>query len=202
MPGIRKGRGRPRDIDIDRRILDAARTLLATGGYKALAFDAISQMADVPRSMIYRRWPTKGHLANEIAIGGDAPLPDVIDTEGLEAQVMALARQMAERYQRPEIGAAAIGVIVATQGDRDLQRELQAEVEAGTRAALANIVARGKQSGLIAPDVSADALFDLLVGTIIYRVLFSLEEVPEDYSASVARLVLRGIAVPSSEGLR
>lgn len=197
MPGISKGRGRPRDIDIDRRILDAASSLLATGGYKALAFDAISQMADVPRSMIYRRWPTKGHLANDIATGGDAPLPDVIDTEGLEAQVMALVGQMVERYRRPEIGAAAIGVIVATQGDRKLQHELQGEVEAGTRAALADIVARGQQAGLIAPDVSAATLFDVLVGTILYRILFSLEEVPDDYPASVTRLVLEGIANPA-----
>ncbi len=104
------GRGRPRDAEIDRKILDAARTLLAEGGYRALAFDSISQMTDIPRSMIYRRWPTKAHLANEISTGGDDGLPDVIDAEGLDAQVLALVHQVFDRYRRPDIAAAAIGL--------------------------------------------------------------------------------------------
>ena len=36
-----RGRGRPRDAEIDRRIVDAARRLLAEGGYRALAVDAL-----------------------------------------------------------------------------------------------------------------------------------------------------------------
>ncbi|AHE53346.1 TetR/AcrR family transcriptional regulator [Sphingomonas sanxanigenens] len=191
---IRKARGRPRDADIDRRILDAARSLLAEGGFRALSFDAISQMAEVPRSMIYRRWPTKVHIANAIATGGEGRLPDVIDTEGLEAQVLALVEQLLDRYQRPDIGAAAVGVIAVTQGDRALQRELQAESETAARATLADIVARGQRAGLIADGASADALFDLVIGSLIYRVLFSLEPLPEGYAASVTRLLVDGLA--------
>ena len=123
------GRGRPRDAEIDRKILDAARVLLAEGGYRALAFDSISQMTEIPRSMIYRRWPTKAHLANEISTGGDDGLPDVIDAEGLDAQVLALVHQVFDRYRRPDIAAAAIGVIAATQGDRTVQDELGAKAE-------------------------------------------------------------------------
>jgi len=189
------GRGRPRDAEIDRKILDAARTLLAEGGYRALAFDSISQMTEIPRSMIYRRWPTKAHLANEIATGGGEGLPDVIDAEGLDAQVLALVHQVFDRYRRPDIAAAAIGVIAATQGDRAVQDALQSDVEVLARAQLGAIVERGKAAGLIAPDSSADTLFDMLVGTLIYRALFSMKPIPPDYPEQVTRMIVDGLGV-------
>lgn len=192
-----RGRGRPRDAEIDRRILDAARRLLADGGYRALAFDSISQMTEIPRSMIYRRWPTKAHLANEVATGGDEHLPDIIDKGDLEAQVLALVHQVLDRYRQPDIAAAAVGVIAATQGDRALQHELQAEAETFARARLGSIVERGKAAGLIAVTCSAEALFDIVVGTLVYRTLFSLAPVPADYAAQVTRMIVDGLAVRS-----
>lgn len=187
-----RGRGRPRDVEIDRKILDAARSLLAEGGYRALAFDSISQMTDIPRSMIYRRWPTKAHLANAIATGGEG-LPDIIDAKGLDAQVLALVHQVLHRYRRADIGAAAVGVIAATQGDRALQDELQASAEVFARTKLKAIVERGKVAGLIAPASSADTLFDMVVGTLIYRTLFSLEPIPTDYAEQVTRMIVDGL---------
>ncbi|MFZ5706770.1 MAG: TetR/AcrR family transcriptional regulator [Pseudomonadota bacterium] len=189
-----RSRGRPRDAEIDRRIIDAARTLLAEGGYHALAFDSISQMTEIPRSMIYRRWPTKAHLANEIATGGGDPFPDVIDRQGLEAQIALLAGQIFERYRRPDIGAAAVGVIASTQGDRTLQAELQHDSERDARARMASIVDKGKAAGLVAGDCDPDALFDMMVGTLLYRALFSLETPPADYVDRVTRLVVDGVA--------
>ena len=189
------GRGRPRDAEIDRKILDAARVLLAEGGYRALAFDSISQMTEIPRSMIYRRWPTKAHLANEISTGGDDGLPDVIDAEGLDAQVLALVHQVFDRYRRPDIAAAAIGVIAATQGDRTVQDELGAKAETFARGELSAIVARGKAAGLIDPASSADPLFDMIVVTLIYRALFSMNPIPPDYAEQVTRMIVDGLAV-------
>lgn len=189
-----RGRGRPRDAEIDRRILDAARGLLAEGGYRALSFDAISQMTDIPRSMIYRRWPTRAHLANEISSGGDDSFPVLIDSEGLEAQVLALVHQVFDRYRRPDIGAAAVGVIADTQGDRALQRDLQANAEHEARAAFAAIVDRGRAAGLVAPATCADTLFDMVVGTSLYRALFSLEAAPPDYAERVTRMIIDGLS--------
>ena len=67
----RRGQGRPRSPVTDQLILDAARKMLATGGFDALNFEALAQAAGVSRPTIYRRWPTKALLVNEIAHGGD-----------------------------------------------------------------------------------------------------------------------------------
>ncbi|MES2496475.1 MAG: TetR/AcrR family transcriptional regulator [Pseudomonadota bacterium] len=192
--GAVRGRGRPRDAEIDRKIIDAARSLLAEGGYRALAFDTISQMTEIPRSMIYRRWPTRAHLANEISSGGDEHFPVIIDSQGLEAQILALVHQVFDRYRQPDIGAAAVGVIADTQGDQALQRDLQARAEIDARAAFRAIVDRGKAAGLIAPGCCADTLFDMVVGTSLYRALFSMEVAPPDYPERVTRMIIAGLA--------
>lgn len=192
--GAARGRGRPRDAEIDRKIIDAARSLLAEGGYRALAFDAISQMTEIPRSMIYRRWPTRAHLANEISSGGDENFPIIIDVEGLEAQILMLVHQVFDRYRQPDIGAAAVGVIADTQGDRALMRDLQASAEIDARAAFGVIVDRGKAAGLIASDICAGTLFDMVVGTSLYRALFSLEPAPSDYPERVTRIIIGGLS--------
>ncbi|MEH3157446.1 MAG: TetR/AcrR family transcriptional regulator C-terminal ligand-binding domain-containing protein [Sphingomonas taxi] len=188
-----RARGRPRDAEIDRKVLDAARELLAKEGYRGLAFDTLSQITNIPRSMIYRRWPTRVHLANEISTGGGGELPDIIDREGLEAQILELVRQILGRYSRADIGSATVGLIADTLGNPELQTELQAETEAHARAGLASITARGKAAGLIADDIESDTLFDMLVGTLIYRALFSLEPVPSSYPESVTRIIVDGL---------
>ena len=193
-PTASPARGRPRSQDTDRRLLDAARDMLAEGGYDALTFDALSRATGIPRSMIYRRWPTRTHLANMIASGGDVTWPDLLSTRGLEAQISALVHEVLERYRRPDIGAAAIGVIAATQGNRDLQRELQTEAETNARRALAAIVARGQEAGLICPKANTDILFDMVIGTLLYRALFSLENVPEGYAEQVTSQIIAGLA--------
>ena len=61
--GIAARRGRPRDSAVDERVLDVAWDLLLTGGYAALNVDEVAERAAVAKTTLYRRWPTKDHLA-------------------------------------------------------------------------------------------------------------------------------------------
>src|SRR6266581_3742072 len=58
-----RSRGRPRDRAVDRRVLSAARGLLHAGGYAALNMDDVAERGAVAKTTLYRRWPTKDHLA-------------------------------------------------------------------------------------------------------------------------------------------
>ena len=59
----RRGRGRPPTPGIDRRILDAALELLASGGYAGFRLDALAERAGVAKTTILRRWPSKAAVA-------------------------------------------------------------------------------------------------------------------------------------------
>ena len=47
--------GRPRNPDLDERILDATRRLLAERGYQGLSIDAVARAAGTTRPTVYLR---------------------------------------------------------------------------------------------------------------------------------------------------
>src|SRR5258708_18769437 len=74
-------RGRPRDSAVDRRVLSAAWDLLNARGYAGLNVDEVAERAAVAKTTLYRRWPTKDHLAVAVAAQmlGEVPIPDTGD---------------------------------------------------------------------------------------------------------------------------
>ena len=192
-PGVRS-RGRPRHEDADKRILEAARELLSSKGFDAMSFEAIAQMTGVTRATIYRRWPSRAHLASEVAHGSGKRFPDVISARGLTAQIEELVGQIYDQYKRPEMAAASVGLITAYQRDPVLREQLHSQQEAAARSDLRAIVEEGKRLGSIRPDLDADALFDVAVGALIYRLIFSSVPAPRSVAEDVTAIILDGIS--------
>lgn len=186
-------RGRPRDQARDETILRAARILLAREGYDGLSFEAISQMTGIARATIYRRWPTKAHLANDVTASGPGPLPDVIATRGLNGQIRALVERVYATYACPEVAAAAAGLITQYQRNPSLRTELHDPLEKDTRRQFAALVDKGKALGLVRGDVTADAVFDIVVGAIIFRLMFSTLRATPSIIDDITNIVLRGV---------
>ncbi len=81
-----RGRGRPRRAEADIEILDAARTLLLDGGYRALSLDEVARQAGTAKSSIYRRWPSKAALVAELV---RAQAPALLDHDDSGAAMRA-----------------------------------------------------------------------------------------------------------------
>ena len=189
--------GRPRNSEIDDLILKTARALLTEGGYEAMTFEAIGKMTGIGRPTIYRRWPSKAHLAAAIAYGKyDSEMPT--DRTTLESQIAALVDQVATQYANPEIASASVGLINAFFYDKALREELHTPAEVNARRQLRAMVEKGKADGIITPDADGDMLFDILVGTLIYRSMFSSTEKPADHSAKLTDALCRALAPPPS----
>lgn len=63
-------RGRKRDANLDRRVLDAAQALVAENGVRGSSVSAIAQRAAVGKPSVYLRWPN--HTSILIAAIADA----------------------------------------------------------------------------------------------------------------------------------
>lgn len=64
MPTTGRSRaGRPRDASVDVRVLRETFGLLAEKGFRGLRIDEVARRAGVPKSTIYRRWPSLVDLA-------------------------------------------------------------------------------------------------------------------------------------------
>jgi AcrR family transcriptional regulator len=196
-----RGRGRPRAASMDETILRVARDVLANEGYEALSFKGIEQQTGITRASIYRRWKTKAHLASDVAHGVGRHMGDGVTGGGLAEQIRALVAEVYRQYRRPEVGAASAGLIAAYQRDPQLRAELHDPAERTARADLAAIVRRAGAAGEIRPDVDADALFDMIVGTVIYRTIFSSVDPGEDFVDHVSTVILGGIRPVTSTGI-
>jgi AcrR family transcriptional regulator len=190
---LRRTRGRPRNPETFAKLLTAAKALLAQGGYDALTFEALAQATGVSRGTIYRRWPTKAHIAADVIRGGDGGFARTPVDEGFAAQVRALVNQLYSSYRDPAMGPASIGLFNAYFADGSLRPTLQEPLERESRAQFRAIVDQAKVCGTARRDIDADALFDILTGSIIYRMLFSNLENDDRMVDEICNIVVGGV---------
>src|SRR3954462_7611437 len=106
-PGIRKGR--PRSSQADRAILDAFRELLTEHGFADLRLEHVAARAGVGKATLYRRWPSKEALAEQLLAALGGPHIEVAQTgdtrEELAAAVVNPMRAVTETPFGPVIRA-------------------------------------------------------------------------------------------------
>ena len=189
-------RGRPRDTAVDQRVLDVAWDLLLTGGYAGLNVDEVAERAAVAKTTLYRRWPTKDHLAVAVVTRTIRPVtvPDTGDLcHDLTEYAVGLAEsldtyRMAGRADGVSAGLAAELVAAAARHPDigDLVRDLHAQRHA---MALARLRRATEWEGL-RPDIDHEILIDQVSAPIYYRVLITGAAVDRRYAERLVRAVL------------
>ncbi|WP_326633740.1 TetR/AcrR family transcriptional regulator [Nonomuraea fuscirosea] len=104
-------RGRPRRADVDEGVLSAATELLLQRGYAGLSPDEVAERAGVAKTTLYRRWPTKDHLALAVVArlqAGD----EITDSGDIRRDLPAYLEKIAAGLNRMRAagrGAASAG---------------------------------------------------------------------------------------------
>ena len=103
----------PRDPELDERILDAARRLLAERGYQGLSIDAVARAAGTTRPTVYLRFAGKEELATSAVAGMtvEEPLPQ---TDDIRADLVAELRHFRAAITRPN-GFSFVGTVLAEE---------------------------------------------------------------------------------------
>ena len=207
--GIAARRGRPRDSAVDERVLDVAWDLLLTGGYAALNVDEVAERAAVAKTTLYRRWPTKDHLAIAV-VARMIPFALVPDTGDICHDLAEFAVGMAESLHQYRTTGGSDGVspglageLVAAAGRHpdigDLIRALHARRHA---MALARLQRASEREGL-RTDVDHGLLIDQISGPMYYRALITGAAIDRNYAERLVRAVLDGaIIAPARAGYR
>lgn len=185
--------GRPRDERIDAAVLDVAAELLLEVGYAGLTIAAVADRAGTSRPAVYRRWPTKAHLAHEAAFR-DSTTGGLAGTGVLADDVRALVRRTAELLTSPLARAAVPGLIAEAATDPVLhQRLLDRFAEQGWRgldAVLAGAVDRGE----LDPAVDAAALLEIVIGAVLAATLVrGPDHLDDRWVDATTRILIEGI---------
>jgi len=198
-------RGRPRDTAVDQRVLDVAWDLLLSGGYAGLNVDEVAERAAVAKTTLYRRWPTKDHLAIAVVTRTIRPVPvpatgdlrhDLTEfTAGLAASLHTY--RMAG--QPDGLSAGLVAELVAAAARHPDLGDLVRALHARRHAMLLDRLRRAVERDGLRPDIDHAVLVDQVSGPIYYRVLITGAPADRDYAERLVSAALAGAIGPAVE---
>lgn len=192
--GRQRPRGRPRSDEAEKAILDAACDLLAVGGFTALNFDELAARARCSKATIYRRWPTKGHLA----VAALAELPDPPPTPD-RGELREELRELLDGIVSVFSHSPAIPIMQSLIGERAGNPKLSNLLDAAfkkRRLGLAQVLERAIERGDLSAETDLELLMDLIVGPVLCRYFCTGEAVSGAFLDHLVESVLSGQAVP------
>lgn len=154
--------GRPRDPEIDTRVLTVAREHLAARGYEAMSVAAVAADAGTTRQAVYRRWPTKADLATA-AIAAMSRAAERTPTDDPYADLVRELRAYANGVGRPG-GVSMVGTMLVDATDPDLVARYRERIVLPRRAQLRAILERARDAGLLDADADVEAVLPMLTG--------------------------------------
>lgn len=182
--------GRPRDPDIDAAVLTAAQRHLAVHGYEGMSVVAVAEEAGTTRQALYRRWPTKAHLATA-AIAGMSRAEERRDTDDPYADLVAELSAFYIGVTRPN-GISMVGSMLQDAADPDLRALYRERVVAPRRARLRQILTRAVEAGLADRDADLDFAVAACTG-VLYALSLAGRPVGRTWPTRTAALVWRSI---------
>lgn len=90
LPAPKDRGGRPRDPDVDRRIIEAALQVFGLSGWSGFSMEAVARTAGVGKASLYLRWSSKADLLTEAVASRFAPIAE-IDNGDVRADLVEFA---------------------------------------------------------------------------------------------------------------
>lgn len=192
----RAKRGRPRDASLDDRILTAALGVMADVGLRGCTIDAVAVRAEVPKSTIYRRWPSKDELqvaTLERYVTESQPIPDTGTLRGdLSELFRAQIRAYGSKQARPMVSFAfsvlAEGEAVPTATGQAVRR-----FATSRRSRYREVLERARERGEVRDTVDIEVAISFLFGAVWAR-LADLQPIDDGFADEVVDLACRALA--------
>ncbi len=189
----RRRAGRPRSMQAERAIIDAALDEFAEAGPQGLAIEKVAAKAGVGKATIYRRWPGKEDLLLDAISALRTELPEP-KGESVREDLAALLDAMGRESGDPR--SARQFALVLGDGatyPRLLERYLETVVEP-RREIVRNVLMRGVATGELREETNIEVAVDMLTGTVLARPRTSRDKADRGYARRVVDELLTGLA--------
>ncbi len=187
--GDKRPGGRATRVRTD--VLRAAAELLEEVGYDQVAVEDVATRADVHKTTVYRRWPTKAELIAAAVTEHSAEAVPIPDTGSLESDLQALAREVAANIGT-ESGGRRSRSIAAASAISDELAERMYGFWADRLGQSAAVVQRAIDRGELATNADANLIIETLIGPLWVRLLLTGEPITETLADRAAALVAAG----------
>lgn len=184
--------GRPRNDDLDRRVLQTTWEQVQKVGFRATSMESISAQSGVVKASIYRRWPNKAAVVMDAfmeEIGRGTAFPESASAlESVRIQMRAQARAF-----RGSFGTLMKSLLGEAQFDAELAEALRERWIMPRRTLIGAVLQRAVAQGELPPGTDIDRAIDLLYAPIYYRLQLGTGPLSDSYVEGVFQQVLRGL---------
>jgi AcrR family transcriptional regulator len=182
--------GRPRSVEVDAAILDAALEEYGEHGYEGMSVDAVAARAGVSKATIYRRFDSKLELVTAAMYQTAEKRKPTPDTGSLLGDLRALLGQLAEMVGDQTLGCNIRMMVADGMRNAELAGVHEEFVQfrrRGTKVVLDRAITRGE----LQPGMDLDVAIDVLTGPLFYRHLVSHMKIDRAYTDAVIDAFLR-----------
>src|SRR3954453_20058304 len=191
----RRGRGRPPAPGIDRRILDAALELLASGSYADFRLDELAKRAGVAKTTILRRWPSKAAVAAAAVEQLALQTVDIPASATLRGDLHALLTSAVAVFTKGH--GAFVPRLIRESGHHPEIADLLQTVIHTRRLAYRRVLNRAIARQELDPGFDQEVIIDLLVGPMWTRLLITRERITKPFVDDIGDAVIRAFPPPA-----
>lgn len=158
------GPGRPRDPQMESRILTAASRVYAANGWTGFTFEAVARSAGVGKPALYRRWDSREDLLFA-AVDETLPAHDLPDTGSIRGDLIGMANQLLDGHVlgvRDVGGRLAFEAIIHPEPIGRIHERLVLSRRTPSRV----MMLRGISRGELRPDTPITTVLDLVAGAM------------------------------------
>ncbi|MCX8561004.1 TetR/AcrR family transcriptional regulator [Mycolicibacterium mucogenicum] len=188
---------RPRPGGRSARVVAAVHTatleLLAETGYESLQLSDVAKRAQVNKTTVYRRWPTKAALVADLLVSFTKSNVATPDTGSLQADLEQLLGDIVSALAGRAIRAVLNGALTGADDSDDVRIARDgfwAERFRRSGAVVERAIARGE----IPPGTDPRAVLEMAASPVYFRVLFTADAITPDYVGEIVRRTIRAFA--------
>lgn len=189
----RRDAGRPRGQVVEDAVL--ARTLeeIAAHGIADLSVERIAAAAELNKTSVYRRWPTRGALIAAALQRVAEDLGERLGDQGsLAADLLALARTVAAFLEGP-LGAALARAALSEATAPEIAEMARTQLAQRALGPAAQLVQRAQARGEWRADVPPEPVLTMLVGSLLHRLLLERQPPDDHWLTTVIRVLVAGV---------
>ncbi|WP_410210091.1 TetR/AcrR family transcriptional regulator [Aquirhabdus sp.] len=169
---------------------EATLALLEERGYDRMEIPEIAERAQVNKTSIYRRWPSKMELVLEVALTRIGVTIPIVDTGSLQGDLIALLSRIALMLATPFAGGLLRALMASSNQNDDLQKARTTFWDARF-ATSGVIVERAIARGELPEGTNSRHLVEFAAAPLFYRTLVTNEAITDEDIWRVAQQACR-----------
>lgn len=189
----RSARGRNRDEDARRRILDAAFVLVGERGPGRVSINDIADAVGVGKQTIYRWWPSRTSVVLDAFVDGTIRATPFAEGDDVRTDFRRHLESVVRLFGSPA-GAIIRELVAESQTDETIAAEFRERFWQPRRDVSRVRLERGIALGQVRPDLDVELVLDAVYGPLWLRLLIGHVPMRTRDARRVVDVVWDGIA--------